>query len=103
MERTKIARRTTASVAASFVGLLMLAGPVSADPYSDAKDNTTEQERDTGSTDPGTTNDAAVGQVDDDLAFTGSDARSLALVGVAVAGAGALLVVTSRRRNAELP
>ena len=112
MERTKIAQRVTASVAASFVGLLLLAGPVSADAYSDAEDNNTGQERDPGTTDPGATDpgvttpgtidDTPVGQVDDDLAFTGSDARSLALIGATIAGAGGVLVVTSRRRNAEL-
>lgn len=48
------------------------------------------------------TDGTPVGQVDEDLAFTGSDARSLALIGAGVAGAGALLIVATRRRETEL-
>ena len=47
------------------------------------------------------TDGTPVGQVDEDLAFTGTDARSLALIGAGVAGAGALLIVATRRREAE--
>jgi len=50
----------------------------------------------------GTPNDGTpVGQVDEDLAFTGGDARSLALIGAGIAGAGAMLIVATRRREAE--
>jgi len=68
---------------------------------------------DNGGTTPGTettpdgnsgtpTDGTPVGQVDEDLAFTGADARSLALIGAGVAGAGALLIVATRRREAEV-
>lgn len=61
-------------------------------------DTTTTPDGNSGTPTDGT----PVGQVDEDLAFTGSDARSLALIGAGVAGAGALLIVATRRREAEL-
>ncbi len=108
-------RQIALFVAACAAALMFAIAPASAQTYSDNSDNSTNQDQDTN--DPGdngspdddsnSTNvpddDGVVAQVDEgdgggDLAFTGADSLSLALIGFGVAGAGVFLVMTSRRK-----
>lgn len=126
--KRSLSRRIGVLLAATAGVLALAAAPVGAQTYSDGGDGSTGQDTDTnpsptttpttptttpttpttpGATDPGTGGnggDEVVAQADDNgaLAFTGSDSRSLALIGAGIVTAGGLLVVSSRRK-VELP
>lgn len=121
---TRRVARLGAFGAACATALLLTVAPAGAQTYSNGSDGSTGQGSDGGTTttttmpgggDTGTgstggTGDTGgdggvVGQADDggDLAFTGSDTISLALIGAGIATAGGLLVVGSRRRVDEQP
>ncbi len=126
--RTSV-KRLGLIVSAAFVAMLMVAAPAGAQTYSDGGGNNTgtivdnpgdtdadtDTDTDTGTdTDAGTDTDGPtnnggttgadddLGQVDEgELAFTGGDALSLAVIGSAAVGAGALLMAASRRKNED--
>ena len=112
---------------ALLAGLLMVASPAGADTYGNGEGNNTGQGTDQGSTtttevtttttqattttvgqgsngsngSPG--NDAGTNSDNGNLAFTGTDAITLALIGAGATGAGVVLVASSRkRRHAEV-
>ncbi len=67
---------------------------------TDSTDTNTDTDTDTGGT--GGTGTDDLGNIDNgELAFTGGDAISLALIGGTVVGAGSLLVLATRRKDED--
>lgn len=105
----------TAIAGGAVAALVMVGGPAGAQTYTDGSGNDAGVVADPGSTtttEGNTTTDGSgggapadsgdLGQVDGgELAFTGGDAVSLAVIGAAVVGAGGVLVASSRRNDDE--
>ncbi len=127
-QKRRIGRRGLVA-GALLAGLLMVAGPAGADTYGNGEGNNTGQGTDQGSTtttqvtttttqattttvgegsngsngsNGSTGNDSGTDGDNGNLAFTGTDALTLALIGAGATGAGVILVASTRkRRHAE--